>query len=61
MENSTAIKGAEYAREAVALTATNRNTKAREAMAKAAVRIGNYTPGGKAIWEEYIDAGCPCG
>jgi hypothetical protein len=60
MENSLAIKGADYARDAVAMLASgNPNHSAREAMAKLAVAHGNYTDEGKAIWREYLEAGCP--
>lgn len=59
MENTTSIKGAQYAIEAVALIAKNRNARARKTMAAGAVRIGNYTPGAKAVWEQYIADGCP--
>lgn len=59
MENSRNIKGAQYAIEAVALIAKNRNDSARKTMANSAVRIGNYTPGAKAVWEQYLADGCP--
>lgn len=59
MENSRKIKGAQYALEAVALTATNPNASARKILANAAIRVGNYTPGAKAVWEQYIADGCP--
>lgn len=59
MQNDLAIKGAAYAKEAIALTSTNRNASARKAMAAAAVRIGNYDEDGKAQWAAYLAAGCP--
>jgi hypothetical protein len=52
--------GADYARAAVAMLASgNPNHSARAAMAKLAVAHGNYTDEGKAIWREYLEAGCP--
>lgn len=59
MRNDSSIKGADYAREAIALVASNRNADARETVAKAAVRIGNYTQEAKALWQAYIDRGFP--
>ena len=59
MQNDRSLKGAAYAKEAIALTSTNRNAAARKAMAAAAVRIGNYDEAGKAQWAAYLAAGCP--
>ena len=58
-ENSLNIKGADYARAAIALTATNRNAKARRTMATAIPRHGNYDAAGKALWAAYAAAGAP--
>lgn len=59
MENSTAIKGAAFARKAVEMLKANPNIVARKTMAQAAVRIGNYTVEGKAVWSAYLKMGCP--
>ena len=60
MENSSRIKDADHAREAIAqLRAGNPNKGARLAMAKAAVDVGNYTPEAKALWQAYADEGAP--
>lgn len=61
MENSTAIKDAAYARKAVEMMKANPNLGVRKAMAQAAVRIGNYTVEGKAVWQAYLKMGCPRG
>lgn len=58
--NHAGIKDASFAREMVARTATGTPSRsARLAMAKAAARLGNYTPEGIAVWQEYLDAGAP--
>lgn len=58
--NHAGIKDVAFAREMVASTAANTPShSARLAMAKAAVRLGNYTPEGIAVWQEYLDAGAP--
>jgi len=59
MENSINVKGAEYARDAIGEIATNPNHSARLGIAKAAVKIGNYTDEAKTLWKEYIAIGCP--
>lgn len=59
MENSRAIKGPDYARQAIALTATNPKLSARMAMARAVEAHGNYDEAGKLAWREYLNAGCP--
>lgn len=59
MENSSRIKSAEYARQAVAMIARNRKADVRAKMAALALERGNYDAGGKAIWRAYIDADCP--
>jgi hypothetical protein len=59
-ENSLRIKDADYARRAVAATASGtRQLEARIGMAKLVASHGNYTPEGKAVWAEYLEAGCP--
>lgn len=59
MENSKSIKGVEYARDAIAMTAMNKNANARKAMAKAAIAIGNYTDDARQLWVDYLDCGYP--
>lgn len=61
MENSRAIKGADYAREAIAIMAREtRSEGARRGLAKLAIsRHGNYTPEGKTLWAMYLEQGCP--
>jgi hypothetical protein len=60
LENSTVIKGVDYARKAIALTMRDPITQeTRESLARVAVRIGHYTPEAKQLWQDYLDAGCP--
>lgn len=60
MENSTAIKGEDYAAQVIAqLRAGTPNAGAREALAKAALSIGNYTQAAKLLWQDYLNEGCP--
>lgn len=56
----TPRRDADYARQMVRNTATGtRDAKARLAMAKLAVQMGNYDAAGLAVWQEYLDAGAP--
>ena len=58
--NHAGVKDTTFAREMVAFTASRTPSRsARLAMAKAAVRLGNYTPEGIAVWREYLDVGAP--
>lgn len=54
-------KGADYAKDAVALVARGtRSHAARVVMATAAIGPhGNYTPEGKAVWAAYLAEGAP--
>lgn len=54
------IKDADYARRMVDQTARETPShKARLAMARLVVRMGNYTPEGLKIWADYEAAGAP--
>ena len=54
------IKGADYARDYIAwMKAGTRSLSARRKMAEMAINIGNYDDAAKAVWREYLDAGCP--
>ena len=60
MKNDTAPKDAQFAREAVNLIArSTKSASSRLTMARAAVRIGNYTPEGKDVWRRYLEDGAP--
>ena len=59
LPNNKVVKGADFARKAVAFRMDNPNKAARRAMAGAAIRLGNYDANGRAVWQEYLDAGCP--
>ncbi len=60
MENSTRIKGPDYAREAIRLLAAgNPNHSTRVKVTAAAIRLGNYTDEAKAVMADYLAAGCP--
>lgn len=57
---SANIASADYARKMVDSTARETpSASARLAMASLAVKMGNYTPEGIAVWREYLDAGAP--
>lgn len=60
IDNSCAVKGADYARQAIAETARGTKQKAaRMALAKAIPTHGNYDDAGKALWAAYLANGCP--
>ena len=57
---SRAAKDEAFARQQVAETsAKTPDPGARLAMAKAAVKMGNYDAAGIAVWQAYLDAGAP--
>lgn len=52
--------GVEICRAAVTeLAASSATDEARKSMAELAVKFGNYTDEGRAVWSEYLAAGCP--
>lgn len=56
MENSSAIKGADYAREMVAgLERDTKQLAARKAMARLAIKHGNYDEAAKDVWRAYLE------
>ena len=60
LENSFAIKGADYAKQAIATVAREtKQHKARVALATAIPMHGNYDDAGKALWADYLARGCP--
>ena len=60
MENSTAIKGCEYAAQAIDKIARETpNASARKAIAGGVLAFGNYTDAAKVLWFEYLNRGCP--
>lgn len=60
MENSTNIKGRDYALDAIRKVATSTpSLSARKAMARAALTVGNYDEAGLAEWRSYQAEGCP--
>lgn len=61
LENSTRVKDAAFAREAIAAIAKGTpNLAARTRLAEITqTPLANYTPEGKALWAEYLAAGCP--
>lgn len=61
LKSHAAVKGVEYARNAIAVTAREtKQHKARLKMAEMACgKFGNYTEEAKALWAEYLAAGAP--
>jgi hypothetical protein len=60
VQNDSQPKDADYAREATRLIALQtKSASARLTMARAAVTVGNYTPEGRAVWQQYLDNGAP--
>jgi hypothetical protein len=59
MDNSTRIKDADYAREAVKLVSSNKNKAARERFATLVKTCGNYDSSGLAIFAQWEALGCP--
>ena len=60
MENSAAIKGVDFAREAITTMARETKQKsARVALCRAIPKLGNYTPEAKALWSDYLAKDCP--
>src|SRR5690606_20601686 len=52
-------KGASFAREQVDELRQTADVAARRKCAELALRIGHYDDEGRAVWREYLAAGCP--
>ena len=60
MQNSTEIKGYEYATQAIDKIARETpSASARKAIAGGVLAFGNYTDAAKVLWLEYLNSGCP--